>query len=107
MRELLTKDEVLQRLKQELPQLKEKYSVEQIAIFGSYAKGKQTPKSDIDILVQLAKPLGLDFIELVYYLEKVLGRKVDIATFDCLKKSMDNPRYKHVALDIERTLTYV
>lgn len=100
-------DEVLQILQNELPQLKEKYGVEQMAIFGSYAKGSQTPKSDIDILVQLAKPLGLDFIELAYHLEKVLGRKVDIATFDCLKRNRENQRYKHIALDIERTLMYV
>jgi predicted nucleotidyltransferase len=107
MKKSLTKDAILQLLRPELPRLREKYSVERMAIFGSYAKGDQTPRSDIDILVQLAKPLGLDFIELVYHLEKVLDRKVDIATFDCLKRSMENPRYKHIALDIERTLTYV
>jgi len=87
--------------------LREKYGVERIAVYGSFAKGNQTKKSDIDILVQLVKPLGLDFIELAYYLEKVLKRKVDLATFDGLKRSIENPRYKHIASDIQRTLSYV
>ena len=78
-----------------------------MAIYGSFAKGSQTTKSDIDILVQLLKPLGLEFIDLAYYLEEILGRKVDLATFNTLHRSMENPRYKHIASDIKKTLSYV
>jgi predicted nucleotidyltransferase len=78
-----------------------------MAIYGSFAKGSQTTKSDIDILVQLLKPLGLEFIDLTYYLEEILGRKVDLATFNTLHRSMENPRYKHIASDIKKTLSYV
>ena len=101
------KEEIFQTLRKELPYLREKYGVERMAIFGSFAKGNQTKKSDIDILVQLVKPLGLEFIELAYHLEEVLGRKVDLTTFDTLHRSMENPRYKHIASDIQRTLSYV
>lgn len=87
--------------------MREKYGVEKIAIYGSFAKGRQTRHSDIDILVQLAKPLGLGFIELAYYLETVLRRKVDLATFESLNRNLRSPRYKHLAFDIQRTLTYV
>ena len=107
MKEPLTKEEISQRLREELPHLREKYGVERIAIYGSFAKGNQTKKSDIDILVQLVEPLGLEFIALAHHLETVLSRKVDLATFDTLHRSRENPRYQHIASDIERTLSYV
>lgn len=107
MKEPLTKENITQILRKELPYLREKYGVEKIAIYGSFAKGSSTQTSDIDILVQLVKPLGLEFVGLAYYLEEVLGRKVDLATFDTLHRSMENPRYKNIADDIQRTLSYV
>ena len=106
MNKPLTKEKALQTIRKDLPYLQEKYGVTRIAIYGSFAKGVQTRKSDIDILVQLVKPLGLEFVGLAYYLEEVLGRKVDLATFDTLHRSMENPRYRHIAADIERTLSY-
>ena len=107
MKETRTREQIFQILKNELPYLNEKYGVERIAIYGSFAKGNQRKRSDIDILVQLIKPLGLDFIKLAYHLEKVLKRRVDLATFDTLKRSLENPRYKHIASDIQGTLSYV
>jgi len=101
------REKVLQILRKELPYLREKYGVERIAIYGSFARGDQTKRSDVDILVQLVNPLGLKFVELAYHLEKVLGRKVDLATFETLHRSLENPRYKHIAVDIQRTLSYV
>jgi len=105
--ELLSQNQALKILKKELPFLRDKYGVERIAIFGSFAKGKQGIKSDIDILVDLRKPLGLDFIELADKLEEKLGKKVDVATFDCYRRSFNNPRYKHIAEDIKKSLIYV
>jgi predicted nucleotidyltransferase len=107
MKRLSTREEILQVLKDEMPYLKDKYGVERIAIFGSFAKDSQTKKSDVDILVQFAKPLGFGFIEFADHLEDVLGRKVDVSTFNHLMRSKENPRYKHIALDIERTMIYV
>jgi uncharacterized protein len=107
MKEPRTKQEIMQILKKQLPYLQEKYGVQRIAIYGSFAKGNQTKRSDVDILVQLMKPLGLEFIELAYHLEMILKKKVDLATFDTLKRSLENPRYKHIASDIERALSYV
>jgi hypothetical protein len=107
MKKPRTKQEIMQILKKQIPYLQEKYGVQRIAVYGSFAKGNQTKKSDVDILVQLMKPLGLEFVELAYHLEKILKKKVDLATFDTLKRSLENPRYKHIASDIERTLSYV
>ncbi|MFQ6078404.1 MAG: nucleotidyltransferase family protein [Thermodesulfobacteriota bacterium] len=94
-------------LRKQLPYLQERYGVERIAIYGSFAKGNQKKRSDVDILVQLMKPLGLEFVQLAYHLEKILKKKVDLATFDTLRRSLENPRYKDIASDIERTLIYV
>lgn len=103
----LTREKIIGILKKELPYLKDKYGVGKIALFGSFAKGEQKKKSDIDILVDLNKPLGLDFIELADRLEQRLGTKVDVVTFDCFKRSFHNPRYRHLAKDIKRSLIYV
>ena len=94
-------------MEKQLPYLQEKYGVQRIAVYGSFAKGNQTKRSDVDILVQLGRPLWLEFVELAYHLEKILKKKVDLATFDTLKRSLERPRYKHIASDIERTLSYV
>lgn len=105
---MLTKEKIVDILRRELPYLRERYGVEKIAIFGSFAKGLQRKGSDVDILVELKKPLGLDFVDLAYYLEEALNKvKVDVATFDCLKNSYKNPRYEHIAEDIEQNLIYV
>jgi predicted nucleotidyltransferase len=107
MKDPRTTQDIINRLKKRLPYLQEKYGVQRLAIYGSFAKGNQTRKSDVDILVQLIRPLGLEFVALAYDLEKIVKKKVDLATFTTLKRSLDNPRYKHIASDIEETLTYV
>lgn len=107
MKRNLTKDKIIEILRKQFPYLEDRYGVKEIAIFGSFAKNTQRKKSDVDILVKLSKPLGLDFVELADYLEKVLKRKTDVATFECLKNSFNKPRYKHIAEDIERNLIYV
>ena len=99
--------EILDTTRMELDYLKERYGVERLAIFGSFAKGSARKRSDVDILVRLRKPLGFDFISLADHLEEVLGRKVHLATFQTMKRSKREPRYKHVVEDIEKTLVYV
>ncbi len=67
------------------PLLEEKYKVKEIGIFGSYVKGKQRKKSDLDILVEFEEvPTLFEFIRLENYLSKVLGVKVDLV----LKRSL-------------------
>ena len=94
-------------LREQLPFLHREYGVEEIAVYGSFARGTQTGKSDIDLIVRLSKPLGLGFVSLAQHLEELLGRPVDLATFDTLQRSKDNPRRKRLADEIERSLSYV
>jgi predicted nucleotidyltransferase len=107
MNEALTKEQIITILKAKMPYLREKYGVEKIAIYGSFAKGKPRKRSDVDLLVGLSKPLGLEFVTLAYDLEEALGRKVDLATLDTLARSLEDPRYRHIAEDIQQTLLYV
>lgn len=57
-----------------------KLSVKKIGLFGSYARGEQKRRSDIDILVEFEDPTFDNFMDLVFSLEKYLGKKVDIVT---------------------------
>jgi predicted nucleotidyltransferase len=73
----------LKELKAQLEALKpllvERYKVESIAIFGSYSRGEQTPKSDLDIVVSFSVPTGVyRFIEVEEFLGEKLGVKVDL-----------------------------
>ncbi|WP_297091526.1 nucleotidyltransferase family protein [Thermococcus sp.] len=68
-------------------ELRERYGVKRIGVFGSYSRGEQKEDSDVDILVEFEKPIGLiDFIRLQEYLESLLGVKVDLVTKGALKK---------------------
>lgn len=103
----LTREQVIALLKKEMPGLKDKYGVEKIILFGSYAKGTQKSKSDVDLLVDIRKPIGFGFVSLVEHLEEILGRKVDVATLEHFKESLRNPRYKPIAEDIKKSMIYV
>lgn len=61
------------------PELKKRFSVETIAMFGSYSHGAQTEKSDLDVLVTFSEPIGLyKFIEVEEFISQALGVKVDL-----------------------------
>lgn len=76
-------------INQNLDSLKSQFGVRKIAIFGSTARGENTAKSDIDIIVELDNPIGLfAFIGLENYLQKMLGKKVDLTTKNSLKPTI-------------------
>ena len=81
-----TLDEIKGILGKHKSELKEKYSVKEISIFGSYVRGDQKDTSDVDILVELEHPLGLEFVNLADYLEEILGEKVEVVTPLALKQ---------------------
>ncbi len=68
------------------PVLIEKYKVKEICIFGSYARGEQKKKSDIDLLVDFSESISLlDFVHLENELSDLLGVKVDLVMKTALK----------------------
>ncbi len=60
--------------------LTEKYGLSQLAVFGSYARNQQNEDSDIDIMVEFERPIGLEFIDLAEELERILKIKVDLVS---------------------------
>ena len=56
------------------------YSVKRIGLFGSYARNEQTRRSDIDFLVEFREPTFDNFMDLAFYLEKLLGKRVELIT---------------------------
>ena len=82
-----TKKEILEILRQKLPELRERYGVKKIGLFGSYARGEQKERSDIDLLVEFEKPIDLfRLFELEEELSELLGAKVEIVTPEGLKE---------------------
>ena len=77
----MTKDEILTKLRANKEYIQKKYPVASIALFGSYARGEQTTESDIDILVELSEPVGIEFVDLLIELEDILkGSKIDLVS---------------------------
>ena len=66
--------------------LHDAYRVRRIGIFGSRARGDETPVSDVDILVELEGPVGWEIVDLHHYLEDLLGVRVDLLTQGAVKR---------------------
>ena len=68
-------------------ELRERFRVREIGVFGSYVRGEQKKRSsDIDILVEFEEPIGIfEFMDLEEYLSHLLGRKVDLVSRKALK----------------------
>jgi predicted nucleotidyltransferase len=68
--------------------LKENFYIKKIGIFGSYTRGEETSKSDVDILVEFSEPLGWEFFDLKEFLEEILSKKVDLVTENGIRPQM-------------------
>jgi len=80
---------ILEKLRQELPSLEERYQVEKLEVFGSYVRADEQVTSDLDLLVEFSELPGFfRFIELENYLSDTLGIKVDLVMKDSLKPSI-------------------
>jgi predicted nucleotidyltransferase len=73
----ITKVNILNYLKEHYQEFKEKYHVEKIGLFGSYARDEATNDSDIDIFVSM-KPSLFDMVAIKEQIENDLHKKVDI-----------------------------
>jgi hypothetical protein len=97
------KKDTIEKIRKQRDYLSSEFGVEKIGLFGSVAAGTDNDSSDIDLVVEFSRPMGLKFIRLVEFLEGILGRKVDLVTRD----GLENIRVRRVADDIRRTLIYV
>jgi predicted nucleotidyltransferase len=100
---MLTREKIVNLLREKHPYLAAEFGVSKIGLFGSYVKGQSNEISDIDIVVEFERPLGFRFFELVDYLEALLGRKVDILT----PAGIQNIRIERIAKSIAESIVYV
>jgi hypothetical protein len=75
--------------------------VKRIGIFGSFARSEQTRSSDVDVLVEFVDGQATfdNFMHLVYFLEDLFGRKVDLLTV----RGID----KYIRSRVEREVIWV
>jgi predicted nucleotidyltransferase len=78
--------QIKQILESQKEYLKEKYKIKEIGVFGSYVRGEQKKKSDIDILVEYEEvPDLFELVDLQDYLSEKLQIKVDLVLKSGLK----------------------
>ena len=85
---MISRKEILIKLKELKPGLNKEYSVKKIGLFGSFSDDTYSEDSDIDILVEFEKPIGWKYFSLEIYLEKLFGRKIDLVTKNALKEQI-------------------
>ncbi|MDO5843889.1 MAG: nucleotidyltransferase family protein, partial [Methanocorpusculum sp.] len=76
--------EVLSKLEANLPEIRERFFVQTIGIFGSVSRGEDRPDSDVDVLVTWVPGMARMNIMmgLIWYLEELFSRKIDLVSTD-------------------------
>ena len=100
---MLTKEIIVQQLREKHPYLTSEYDVKRIGLFGSFAQGTADEASDIDVIVEFQRPVGFKFIEFVEYLEQLFGREVDVLT----PAGLQGIRVQSIANNIAQGILYV
>jgi predicted nucleotidyltransferase len=84
-----TKEDIRLQLSGVKEFLRREYGVREIGLFGSYVRGAQRSGSDIDILVEFERPMGLlEFVGLKHYLSEMLGTPVDLVMKKALRPAI-------------------
>ena len=79
-KDLAGRQQVLDQLKVYYLYNKERLGIEKLGIFGSFARGEETPESDIDIVISLKKPSFFLYGEISRQLQDVFGREIDLVS---------------------------
>ncbi len=84
--------------------LRRDFAVRRIGVFGSFAKGTESKKSDIDLYVEFElTELDLDkYLRLIEYLEKLFNKKIDLVT----KDGVESIRIPHIREEIKKEIVY-
>lgn len=93
-------DDILARLRAHLPDLRRRYPIASLGIFGSLARNDGRPDSDLDVLVEFAEPISLSrFVALENEVAALMGRKVDLVSRAALRP--------HIGRQVMRDLVMV
>ena len=83
------KDQTIKVLSEHLDEIRQRFGVESLALFGSVSRGEERPGSDLDVLVTFKQVPGLfGFLDLKQYLEQLTSCPVDLVTEKALKKQL-------------------
>ena len=97
MKDHIALEDIKRILKENETTLRDKFKIKEIGIFGSFIRGEQKQKSDIDILVEFSEPISLfEFIDVEEHLSDILGIKVDLVTKNALKPRIG----KHILSEV-------
>ena len=90
---------IIEILRANMEPLRKEFHVKSIGVFGSYSRNEATSESDVDLIVDFDKPMGLEFISLSITLEQILKKKVDLISRNAIK-----PKYYEI---IKNEIIYV
>jgi hypothetical protein len=79
---------LLEQLRAAVPEMKERFGVKKIGVFGSAARGEAGPESDVDVLVEFDDPAFDRYMDLKFYLEDLFGRPCDLVLDESLKENL-------------------
>lgn len=92
--------DVMEILKEHGAELRQRFGVRRLSVFGSVARGEISKGSDVDLLVDFEGTPDFDrYMDLKFHLEDLLGRKVDLATRKSLRPQL-KPRIEQEAIDV-------
>ena len=91
---------ITDKLREQLPDLRQRYGVRSLGLFGSFVRGQQKAKSDLDVLVEFDNEILtlLQFIQLERHLSEVVGIKVDLVDKSGLKPAIGKRILQEVVL---------
>jgi predicted nucleotidyltransferase len=85
---MITREEIVARLRRERGTLSSRYPIHRLALFGSWARGEAREDSDVDVLVEVDSSIGLRFVDLAADIERAVGRPVDLVSRRAIKSSL-------------------
>lgn len=96
----VTTEELLKQLKSLKNELRNRFGIEEIALFGSYARKEATPHSDVDLVIlKIEKKEFSKRVQAIEYLEQKLHKKIDLGYYDSMRS--------FIKKRIEKDLIYV
>ncbi len=82
-------EKAIELLSAHMTEIRQRFGVESLALFGSVARGEARSESDLDVLVVFRESPGMfDFMELKQYIEQITATPVDLVTEKALKKQL-------------------
>jgi predicted nucleotidyltransferase len=80
----MTRDELLEKLRELKPWLEEQ-GIVNVRLFGSYARDEAGPDSDVDLLVETSRPMGIEFLTTERLLGERLKRPVEFCSWEVMR----------------------